>query len=394
MAQPPVSDEQKREALEALHAAGGNRSEAARQLGLNLNTYRNRLRAAEMAPPGDSTPLNTRQEQRHRDNTERLKADLKEAHRHLNEMEDLRRVAFHLAAQPLDPPRWTVQKHKGKRQQETPVLFTSDFQWGEVVKADEMDGLNEYSIDIATRRYQQLIDKTIDLCFNHTANPSYPGIIYLRGGDAISGGIHDELMETDELKPNPCIQSLAAQEIAGIQRLADAFGKVHVVSVPGNHGRQTKKPRAKQYVDTNAEGLLAWVIEMHILASGDKRITFNTPRSGDAYFNVGDTRFLLTHGDRLGSRGGQGFIGPAATILRGVYKTRQQYHQIGKHIDYVLLGHYHVAMFLARAIVNGSLIGFNEYARQLRVEPEPASQWLFHVHPEIGITQSRQIFVS
>jgi len=375
--------------------------EAARRLGIPRGTLRNRIDAAErlygitingaaVKPP----PEDPRQSRRLHDELASVRAQLKTAERELIAAEDLRSVVFKLASSPVDPPRWTTKVDKGKRQQELPVLFTSDFQWGEVIQYDEVDGLNAYNIDIAKQRYRLLIDKTIDLCFNHTAHPNYPGIVYLRGGDSISGSIHEELADTDELKPNPCIKSLAEEEIAGIRKLADAFGKVHVISVPGNHGRQTKKPRAKLYADTNADDLLSWFVEMHFSATGDKRVTFYTPRSGDAYFQLGRLRFLLTHGDRIGSRGGMGFIGPAATILRGVYKTRQQYHQINKHIDYVLVGHFHVPMLLPHCLVNGSLSGFSEYAKLLRVEPEPASQWLFHVHPENGLIQSRQIYVS
>lgn len=385
---------------------GGNPSantEAARRIGIDRGTLRHRLATAkrlygmdvnipEVVLP-ELNPAERRQARRVQDDLAEVKTKLRDAERELLAAEDLRSLAFGLASMPVNPPAWTTKKTKGKRQQETPVLFTSDFQWGEKINSDEVDGINEYSIEIAKKRYRALIDKTIELCFEHTANPNYHGIFYLRGGDSISGAIHQELSDTDELKPNPSIKSLAEQEIAGIKKLADAFGKVHVISVPGNHGRTTIKPRSKLYADTNNDDLLSWFIQMQFEASGDKRVSFYTPRSGDAYFSVGKLKFLMTHGDRIGTRGGTGFIGPAATILRGVHKTRQQYHQTGKHIDYVLMGHYHVPMFLSHCIVNGSLSGFSEYAKTLRVEPEPPSQTLFHVHPDKGIVSYRQIYV-
>lgn len=385
----------------SLHGIPSATSEAARTLGISRSTLAGRIVSAQRlygltpidAPQSTPEPAQPRQIRREQDSMSALKSRLREAERELLEADDIRAIAFGLARTPVDPPSWTTKPSKGKKQQETPVLFTSDFQWGETIRADEMDGINEYNVEIATRRYRALIDKTIDLCFEHTANPSYPGLYYLRGGDSISGAIHEELSDTDELKPNPSVKSLAEQEIAGIKKLADAFGKVHVVSVPGNHGRTTKKPRSKLYADTNNDDLLSWFIEMYFKASGDKRVSFVTPRSGDAYFSIGRLKFLLTHGDRIGTRGGTGFIGPAATILRGVHKTRQQYHQIGKHIDYALMGHFHVPMMLSHVMVNGSLSGFSEYAKTLRVEPEPPSQTLFHVHPEKGITTYRQIYV-
>ena len=39
-----------------------------------------------------------------------------------------------------------------REQPSTPVLFTSDKQWGEVVSLADMGGLNEYNLEIAEAR--------------------------------------------------------------------------------------------------------------------------------------------------------------------------------------------------------------------------------------------------
>jgi len=326
-----------------------------------------------------------------------LTAQLREAIKRQQDSDDIKQVAFGINDLNPDPPDWVVAKPSlgGKHyKQEMPILFTSDFQWGERVEPSEVDYLNEYNAEVARDRYRKLIEKTINICHHHHAHPKYPGIIYLRGGDALSGDIHDELLETNELSPHPAIKDLAEIEIWGIETLQQHFGNVLVYSVPGNHGRTTKKPRAKGYADLNYEDLLSWFLEKYFSAKkGGGAVTFITPRTGDAYFKVFDVNFLLTHGDRIGARGGQGFIGPAAVILKGIHKTRQQYHQVGKHIDYVLMGHFHEPMFLPHGMVNGSLIGFNEYARGLRIEPHSACQWLFFVHPDHGIVEKRLIYV-
>lgn len=49
MAQAPVSDELMRQAVDALEAAGGNKTKAAESLGLHRATYKNRLKRAAMA---------------------------------------------------------------------------------------------------------------------------------------------------------------------------------------------------------------------------------------------------------------------------------------------------------------------------------------------------------
>jgi len=395
------------------HGRPSARQEAANRLGVSLSQVRDRLnRAREIYGLKPDPTLKAIHEVEGKQRTveevyredkvllqeenRHLKRELKNKIQELDEAEDAKSIVYELRDHDPKVPKWAVAAQssgkKGKAM-EMPVLFTSDFQWGETVFPEDIDNLNEFNVEIAKRRYRNLISKTIDICKNHHANPNYPGIVYLRGGDSISGGIHQELRETDALTPQASVKDLAEVECWGIEKLREAFGKVHVYSVPGNHGRTTEKPRAKKYSDLNYDDLLSWMIEKSFRDRKIKDVTFMTPPSGDCYFPIYNVNFLLTHGDRIGARGGQGFIGPAAVVLKGVYKTRQQYHQIGKHIDVVLMGHFHEPMWFAHGMVNGSLVGFNEYARGLRIEPHPACQWLFFVHPNHGIVEKRLIYL-
>ena len=76
------------------------------------------------------------------------------------------------------------------------------------------------------------------------------------------------------------------------------------------------------------------------------------------------------------------------------YMPLEQYHSYGRHLDYVMIGHFHQAMEIFNCFVNGSMVGYNEYARDLRLRPEPPCQWLLNIHPETGIiTNQRKIWV-
>lgn len=386
---PATILEEMNRALERCH---GNRAAAARDLGLPPSTFKSRLnRAHERAVVDGTEDLPMTDRRRFEDEVTRLRSELRDMARQQNDADDIRKLAFGLAEFNPSPPKWSFTPSSSKRQQEMPILFTSDFQFGEVVSLAEMDGVNEYNPKIAENRYKVLIQRTIDICFSHSTNTNYPGIYYLRGGDAISGAIHQELAETDAFTPPVAVMRLAEIEIAGIKALKEKFGKVHVISIPGNHGRTTLKPRAKQYADLNLESLLAWAVELYF--RDDPDVTFSTPRSGDAHFTIFNTRFLLTHGDRIGSRGGTGFVGPAATILRGFKKTKQVYDDLGKSFDYLLVGHYHSMFDLGGCFANGSLIGYNEYAMAIRAKPEPPQQWLLFVHPEKGVVRSWKVWV-
>lgn len=336
-------------------------------------------------------PLEARERRRYQDKIKSLSDELKRAHQQLNGDDDLRSAVFNLASRPVKPPAWTLKPLPTKASPGTPILLASDFQWGEVINAKELDGLNEFNREVASRRYKRLIQTTIDLCFNHTVNPKYNGIYYLRGGDMVSGEIHEELARTNDLHSVEAVHDLVEHEAAGIQALAANFGRVEVISVPGNHGRTTMKPHSKRYVATNYDTLIAWMLEREF--RGDKRVSFQTPMSGDALFTVHGHRCLLTHGDRIGSRGGQGFIGPAATIARGMKKLTDYYAARGIGIDTIFIGHFHTALELELGFCNGSLPGYSEYARDFRMHPQPPSQWLFHVHPAWGITTRWKVYL-
>lgn len=322
-----------------------------------------------------------------------LRSQCLDLQRQINSENDLRTAVFGLSRMSLETPKWMLSPPSRGQAPEVPILFTSDFQWGETVAPNEIDGINAFNIDIARRRYRYLIDRAIHLCMHRNTATDYPGLILLRGGDSLSGDIHQELRETNNPPTIPALLDLAAEEIRGIELLADAFGKVAVFSVPGNHGRTTFKPVAKRYVMTNYEHILAWSIERHFKTKGDTRVEFITPESGDAYFRIFGWRFLLTHGDRIGSRGGQGFIGPAATISRGIHKTRQQYASMGKPVDWVMIGHFHCPLEIEHGFSNGCLPGFSEYALMLRISPEAPSQWLLFVDQTWGVTTRRKIFL-
>lgn len=323
-----------------------------------------------------------------------LQKRLTDALEYASKLEDIRKSVFNLQPDSLTVPNWQVKTGGAGSQPEIPTLFTSDFQAGEVIRSNELDFPNDYNPSIFRERYRRLIQTAVKLLQREDPKMRYPGMVYLRGGDAVSGDIHADLSETQDTVPTEQTQMVAEEEIRGLEELLKAVPKVTVYSVPGNHDRTTFKPRAKRFVALTYDYLAIWAIESYFKAKGETRVTFCAPPSGDALYQVFNTTHLLTHGDRIGSRGGTGFIGPSATVAKGAHKVRAQYARMGKQIDYVNVGHFHVAMQLPNAIVNGSLAGFNEYARsELRCEPEAPTQTMWWTHPKWGLTTLRRIRV-
>lgn len=376
-----------------------NQNRMASGLGVPHGKIRNYMRYAEFYRLGvpefttedeeyevDHNAIRERERQRHKDEVTVLKRQLEFAHRELNDAEDFRKSVFGLVTKPLDPPQWTIKPTSAHQISGTPILFTSDFQWGEVIRGEELDGINEFNQQVASRRYKSIISKTIELAFHHMVRPKYDGLIYLRGGDMISGEIHADLRETNDLQSIPAVKDLIEHELAGIEALVSKFGRVHIINVPGNHGRNTEKPHSKGYAERNFDTLSAWWLEMVCTKAYNGRVTFQTPMSGDALFNVYGWKCVLTHGDRIGSRGGEGFIGAVATITRGMKKVSDYYAAIGNPVDLQFIGHFHTALELEYGFANGSLPGFSQYARDLRMKPHPPKQWLLFAHHGRGIT--------
>lgn len=268
-----------------------------------------------------------------------------------------------------------------------PVIFASDWHWGEVVRPSEIGGVNEYNLDIARERCALLVDRSIDLLTNHMVNPNYPGIVFALGGDMVSGNIHDELSETNDMPIMPVVLDLVDHLHAAILRLKSVFGRVFVPCVSGNHGRLHNKVRAKEFNFNSYDWLIYQQLDR--LFAADPDVVFFIPDGPDALVAICGHRYLFTHGNQF--RGGDGMIGAVGPIIRGDHKKRSRNAQVNQDYDTLVIGHFHQLIQMKRVIVNGSLIGYNEYAYSNNFGYEPPQQALWITHPVQGITFSMPV---
>jgi len=327
---------------------------------------------------------------------QRLEADLKAARSGERDAvaravyaERIRESIFELTETTAEVPGWVVERSAARDAPHVPVLVTSDFHFGEVVDPANMGGINAYNLDIAEARYRRLITQTIDISLEHLPRNKYPGIIVLRLGDTVAGDIHDELSKTNEMPTLPVCRRVKDVEAWGLSALAEAFGQVYIISVPGNHGRTTRKKESKGLTTQSYDQLISWWLEDYFRL--DSRLTFNTPDSGDAVFNIHGRTYLATHGDRIGTGGGRGFLGAVAPITRGMRLCHESQAKLGQPIDKVFMGHFHHAVDVGLGWANGSLPGYSEYARDGRMVPEAPVQWLIMFHPKHGATSQWQV---
>jgi hypothetical protein len=353
--------------------------------------YRLRLDGTfEEVEPPPAAP--TGEIERLRATVSRLRGELKQALRESADDSHVRQAIFSLAESPGEVPDWVIDTHPASGSAGIPMTIWSDWHWAEVVRPTEVSGLNEYNLVVAHDRVRRLVGRIVDLCFEHMVNPSYPGIVVCLGGDMISGEIHQELAESNELSTAPALMDLLGVLIWAIGVMAERFGRVFVPCVVGNHGRMTAKPRAKGRVHSSFEWILYQMLERHFL--NDDRVRFMVPGEADAPFSVAGHRYLLTHGDSLGVKGGDSFIGLLGPIARGTIKLRVSEAQIGRDFDTLVMGHWHQALWLPGAVVNGTLKGYDEFARLfLRARYQPPTQLLWFVHPKHGSTFHIPVFV-
>ena len=266
----------------------------------------------------------------------------------------------------------------------------ADWHLGETVDREQTAGVNEYGIDIARERFRRVVQSSIEVAEQHgpgARDTPFSGAVVNLVGDLVSGGLHAELLKTDEATLLQSILVARDMLVEGLTSFANAFGHVYAPAVCGNHGRLTHRPEFKNYSFQNADWLIYQLVKSHFDARGDGRVRLDVRPSNDVYYRVHDHRFLLTHGDMLGVKGGDGIIGSLGPIARGEVKMRGSSASAGMEYDTLLMGHWHQQLWLPRAIVANTLKGFDEYARlSLRATPSAPSQPLWFMHPTRGFT--------
>jgi predicted transcriptional regulator len=374
----------------ALSEQGLSSTEISDRLGYSPRAIRNWLSQERQAAPEDAS------------NHIRLlevENKLRLTQRRLLEMERanlsaelVRREILQLAEHSPAPSEWSVRRSQ-VGDNTTPIAILSDLHYGEVTDPASLNYINEYNTKIAKQRVKMWVEKVLSNCFDARTNPDFPGLILCLGGDLISGDIHEELEISNEITVPVALLELLDLLVPAIRALKKEFGRILIPATFGNHGRNTRQVRFKRRAFGNFDWLLSGLLERAL--KDDEGIEFLTPSSTDTYFTIQGRRMLLTHGDTLGAKGGDGFIGPLGPSKRGEGKARRVSESIGLPFEHLIHGHWHTQFVLPRVLANGCVCGYNEYAKDcLRAEPEPPQQILAFIHPDHGVVEYRPILLS
>lgn len=391
----PKSKPLSRESKQAVAAmeVHGTQVKAAKALGIARQTLQSRLADAGWSPPEKpaqrAEPLDVVEEHSLKRRVKSLEQQNKALVERLSLAASETSAEQFLANTTLAPPEWLTPKpKKGSKHHATISVLLSDTHFDEVVDAAEMAGVNAYNRQIAEIRLRRFFEGTIKLSRNYIGGVEIDGIVCMLGGDILTGEIHDELIETNEAPAADSVVYWAERIASGIHMLREEFGNVLVPAVGGNHDRSSKVKKFKRRVRSSYGWLLYKMIEKEF--KNDPRVTLMIPDSPDCAFPIYGYNHLLNHGDEF--HGGGGVGGNAVPIIRGDLKKQKRYASVGQPYHYSWYGHWHTRRRYGTIGVNGSLIGYNEYAAGNNFDFELPQQSLAVNTPERGITIEAPIY--
>src|SRR5690606_25695069 len=149
-------------------------------------------------------------------------------------------------------------------------------------------------------------------------------------------------------------------------------------------GRTTRKKRAKTRVQNSYEFLLYKQLEQRF--AGEPRIEFTIAGGSHLYLDVYDQTIRFHHGDDVRYWGGVGGL----TIP--LHKSLAAWESF-RHADLTCVGHFHQLLHGRDFVVNGSLVGYSEFALSIKAQFEPPQQAFFLVDSRRGRCCSTPLWV-
>ena len=264
------------------------------------------------------------------------------------------------------------------------VLHLSDAHHDQVVRPEQVGGLENYDFPISCVRAERLVDTVLDWT-QQTLSPafSFPVLWVLAYGDFTSGEIHKACERSyyrNQIKNCLAIGQLHALMF---RDFAPYFEAVNVLYLSGNHGRRSLK---KDYGGPNENWDFLCAETARLYCAGTKNIHFQIPDSWSANVDINGVGFNISHGDDVKSNGGIPWY--------SMQRRQKGLVALGAMTDqrprYFCVGHHHTLSTLSdmdgELLVNGAWLGTDPFAyHALAGYREPAQ--LFHgVHPKYGVS--------
>lgn len=265
------------------------------------------------------------------------------------------------------------------------IALFSDAHIEETVNSASVLGKNEYNVSIAEMRIKNY--------FNNLANciikDNVEELIFASLGDTISGFIHDELAQTNELTPSEATIKAQSLIYYGLEFLCKntQLNSIKFIGIVGNHSRTTKKIQHSNGFKMSYEWIMYENVK-NMCEITNLPVEFIIPESELAVVDMPDKkRFIFIHGYQIKSGGTGTVCGIYPALNRLAMKWDRTFNQ-----DKIYLGHFHSCTSIPNAVVNGSIIGFNSFALSNGFPCEKPAQMYEVYDTERGLLLTRQIY--
>ncbi|MFA5020906.1 MAG: hypothetical protein WC517_02490 [Patescibacteria group bacterium] len=255
------------------------------------------------------------------------------------------------------------------------VIGAGDWHYEETVKPATVNGKNEFNLEIANKRIKCLFQNSLRLLRMFQQDVEIDTIVLALLGDFITNYLHEDNQETNQLPPMMALIQVQKLLEAGIRLfLEQTECDIKIPCVFGNHGRITSKKRSNNQSGTSLEFLM--YLEMAANFAGEKRVQFDIAEGTHLYVPIFDKVVRFHHGDRIRYQGGIGGITIPAN------KAIAQWNRVIK-ADLDVFGHWHQLLDNGNFVINGSLIGYNAYALDIKASFETPQQVMFLMNNRI-----------
>jgi hypothetical protein len=250
---------------------------------------------------------------------------------------------------PLSPPSSPVSLVTNKKG----ISLWSDWHVGSEFK----NSLNTYNIDIFRSRLSKLIAKTL----NYSKRNDIDEIIVANLGDIIHGAIHvSARVQSGEDVINQI--QIAAESVAeALAELSLHHRKVKFINIIGNHSRLISNKHDSIFRE-NLEYLIPWFLETRLKDFNNIEIVKDT--DGIYVEEIEGEKHIFVHGD-----------------LDSAYTSAKNLPQLlGFVPKYIYSGHIHhnyeKEFGKTETVVNGSLMGVDDYAISKRYYATPMQKYI------------------
>lgn len=302
---------------------------------------------------------------------------------------------------PIPKVKLISYKKKNSKKPRELVMMLNDTHFGLNVKPEEVNDLNAFGWQEASRRVAMVVREAID--FKPHTRKEVSKIHVVLNGDIIAGLIHGLNTQSLDLYVHQLNGTLFILTHA-LRQLLSHFEKVEVHGITGNHedavhkrehGNRVTTEKFDSYANTAMYALSA-------VFADNSRIKFNFPHTPYLFFDLPGGRAMAAHGDTVFSKalGNPGTTINVKSLSEEIRKFNAGEVAKGKApIKLVLLGHTHVfAHFITQdgiEVFNApSLSGLDGFAHGLGINNNFVGQLVFESTKEFILGDHRLIRVN